>query len=59
MIFKIIVAFQIYQSPGSQKKSECQPEVLFEEDDGTSMMGLRWEMEEVNFLSALLRLKVL
>lgn len=56
---KIIVAFQIYQSPGSQQKSECQSEVLFEEDDGKSMIGLRWEMEEVNFFSALLRLRVL
>lgn len=41
MIFKIIVAFQIYQSPGSQKKSECQSYVylrkMMEIHDGPEM----------------------
>lgn len=37
--FKMIMIFQIYQSTGSQKKRECQLEALFEEDDGTSVMG--------------------
>lgn len=53
--FKVIVIFQIYQSTGSQKKvrgATCG--IWWHISDGP-----RWQMEEVNFFSSLLVLKVL